>query len=159
MRYSGGRNSGNPCLVAWSIIKHMLELFFEISNFPYEYLIQKWKKWAILLLFIIFSKYFVNSFFFDFTFTLWKLGCKIDMCSSSSSLSINLCSSGFWLHFLFSVSKIDTIETTSRRTKIFLEELEEEHTSVLQPIFHKSESKNWKKQIHKIFAKYDKKQE
>ena len=128
----------------------MLELFFEISNFPYEYLIQKWKKWAILLLFIIFSNYFVNSFFSDFTFTLWKIGCKIDMCSSSSSLSINLCSSGFWLHFFcFLLATLIQLKQHPEEQKFFLEELEEQHMSILQPIFHKVKVKSEKNEFTK----------
>ena len=49
---------------------------------------------GLFLLFIIFSKDFANSFFPIFTFTLWKIGCKIDMCSSFSSSMKIFCSSG-----------------------------------------------------------------
>ena len=68
----------------------------------------------------------------------------------------------FWILaslFCFLLAKLIQLKQHPEEQKIFLEELEEEHMSVLQPIFHKSESKNWKKRIQKTFAKYDKKQE
>ena len=98
--------------------------------------------------------------FFQFLLSLlWKIGCKTDVCSSSSSSRKIFCSSGCCFNCINFANRKQKVKPKSWRAKIYAQRTWRRAHVNFAAYFSQSERKIGKKRIHKILAKYDKKQD